>query len=291
MPKSPALSVVIPTRDRQDRLLETLEALAEDGNDLELVVVDDGSTEPLPQTLLDGLPFPSRLLRQEGLGPATARNRGITATTGRRVLLLGDDTRPAPGGLAPHRDEPRELGIQGHIDWDPELPVSDVMHFLAPAGPQFYFKGLTAGEPVPFTAILGSNYSAPRHWFLEEPFDEGFPHAALEDTELAVRFENRGWTSIYQPQALCWHHHPYPDLAPFLARQRRAGASLRYFLRRHPQLAGTLVLRPTAYGLAVALRGLARRLAGRDTPSDAWDLRCRAALTRGLLFGVGGGRG
>ena len=283
----PRLSVVIPTRDRPDRLQETLEAIASQAfPGLEVVVVDDGSKPGTLETLQKSPPIQVRhWLRQKGRGPAAARNRGVAAAEGERVLFLGDDTRPAPGALEQHLSDD-EQGLQGHIDWDPQQPVTEVMDFLAPAGPQFYFKGLEAGESIPFTAVLGSNYSAPRRWFLQEPFDEDFPHAALEDTELAWRFRQHDWPSVYAPEALCWHHHTYEAIAPFLARQRRAGASARHALGKHPRLLYPLVLQPLVFGLLVGLRGLFRRLGGKGQRRDSWDLASRAAFLRGFLLGA-----
>ena len=279
----PALSVVIPTRDRFDALSQTLDALEAEERPapFEVIVVDDGSVpgslDPLRSRSRS---FVCHWLRQDGQGPAVARNLGWRKARSERLLFLGDDTRPAPGGLR-HHFEPEAIGIQGPIDWDPEQEITDVMRFLAPAGPQFYFKGLRPEAPVPFTAVLGSNFSAPRRWLETEPFDEGFPYAALEDTELALRFEHRGWQTVYRPAALCWHNHRYASLEPFLARQRRAGAAGRYALARQPRLLRSLILEPLLFFPLVLVRavgpGSLRRRHAR------WDLRCRLAFLRGLL--------
>ncbi len=289
----PALTVVIPTRDRRQRLAETLEAVAGqrgvDGG-FEAVVVDDGSRDGTRE-LLDAPP-PGLALSwaaQSRRGPAAARNRGVALARAPRVLLLGDDTRPAPGTLAEHlraagsAAAAGEVAVQGFIDWDPEATVTEVMRFLAPAGPQFYFVGLEAGGEVPYTAVLGSNFSAPTAWFRDQPFDETFPDAAFEDTELAWRWHRRGRRTVYAPQALCWHRHHYADLAPFLARQERAGRAVRHALRRHPGMAGRVVVEPLLFGFYQLLRhGLGWAL-GRGRRDDGWDLACRRAFVRGLV--------
>jgi glycosyltransferase involved in cell wall biosynthesis len=288
-PETPALTVVLPTRDRRERLAETLAALAEQRGvegGFEVVVVDDGSGDDTRELLASppaGLAL--RWRSQERRGPAAARNRGIALARASRVLLLGDDTRPAPGALAEHLRSAgsRDLAVQGLIDWDPTAAVTPVMRFLAPAGPQFYFKGLTPGGPVPYTAVLGSNLSAPTAWFRDEPFDESFPDAAFEDTELAWRWQRRGRRTVYAPEALCWHRHHYADLEPFLARQERAGRAVRRALRRHPGMAGRVVAQPLAFGFYRLLRHGLRRAAGSGRREDGWDLACRRAFVRGLL--------
>ncbi len=296
--RSPSLSIVIPSRDRPLQLAATLDALANQslgtgppGEGFDVLVVDDGSSPALrPPAGLEGR-LSCRWLRQDGQGPAAARNRGIAVATGQRILLLGDDTRPAPEALQTHllvsqqAAEPaaEEVGVQGMIDWAPEKPITPLMDFLAPSGPQFYFTGLRDGEAVPYGAVLGSNYSAPRRWFVEEPFDEGFPAAALEDTELAYRFERRGWRSVFARRALCWHDHHYAELASFLQRQRRAGRAARYAIRRHPGLAWRVALQP----LIMAPWVFCRRRWSADPQRRrhaAWEAACRWAFLRGLLF-------
>lgn len=274
------LSVVIPSRDRPAILERTVAALVElrgEVEALDLIVVDDGSRRPASPPAAPSEPaLRCRHLRLPPSGPAAARNRGIAEALHERVLLLGDDTRPAAGCLARHAAAAG--GLQGRIDWDPRQPPTPVMRFLAPAGPQYWFVGLKDGGILPFTALLGSNYSAPRAWFLAEPFDEGFPDAAFEDTELAWRFRKRGFVSRYAAAALCWHDHPYESLEPFIARQERAGRAARYAVERHPALAWWALVKPLVLDLA--------RRAGVSAlapPVGDWDRRCRRAYLRGFF--------
>ncbi|MBZ0114520.1 MAG: glycosyltransferase [Thermoanaerobaculia bacterium] len=282
------LSIVIPTRDRVETLRGTLEDLIAVLVDrpvegpgverprVEVIVVDDGSSTPL---LRDQLPAGLDLTvqRQPPRGPAAARNLGIAHARAPRVLLLGDDTPLRPGALDVHLDPAREeLGVQGRIDWDPELPITDLMQFLAPNGPQFYFAGLTEGSEVPYCSVLGSNLSAPTHWFRAEPFDEGFPFASFEDTELAFRWHRRGWPVHFSPLAGAWHRHHYEKLAPFLERQRRAGASARRAVGLHPKMLWKVVLAPA---IVTAMRSFRRP----RTEAQRWDLDSRRAFFAGWL--------
>lgn len=88
------------------------------------VVVDDGSTEPVPD-----LPPEVELFRQENQGVARARNAGLARVETPYVLVLDADDRLAPGALAALR-EPLEadpsLGYAyGRMtffgDWEGEL--------------------------------------------------------------------------------------------------------------------------------------------------------------------------
>lgn len=274
------LSVVVPTRDRPAILARTLASLVElrgEVQALDIVVVDDGSSPAVELPATPGDPSCQlRLARRPSRGPAAARNHGIAAARFERVLLLGDDTRPAPGCLARHARAAE--GLQGRIEWDPELTVSPVMSFLAPAGPQFWFVNLVDGGEIPFSAVLGSDFSAPRSWFLAEPFDEGFPAAAFEDTELAWRFRGRGYRTRYAADALCWHAHAYESLAPFLERQKRAGRAARYAVGRHAALAWWVLARPLALEIARAAG-----VGALESPHREWDRLCRRAYLRGFF--------
>jgi glycosyltransferase involved in cell wall biosynthesis len=290
------LSVVIPTRNRSHILSLTLHALeAQTGLDgaFEVIVADDGSTDGTPDLLEGGHRFrlALRSLRLTPGGPARARNRAIALAEGPRILLLGDDTPPRTDVLARHVGAAagRDVGVQGRIEWEPDAPITPVMRFLAPEGPQFYFKGLRHGEPNPYTACYGSNFSAPTQWFLEDPFDEEFRAAAFEDTELAYRWIRKGRATIYWENAVCAHRHLYESIEPFLARQRRAGRAARHAIRCHPGMAARTVVQPFLVGLLGAVRYSGRRFWRKSTESDLWDLKVKAAFFRGFFLGSGRG--
>jgi hypothetical protein len=95
----PRVSVVIPTYNRAHVIGQALDSvLAQTYRDLEVVVVDDGSTDDLEQALAPYLETERvRLTRTDGAalhapkGPAAARNAGIRAAQGELVALLDSD--------------------------------------------------------------------------------------------------------------------------------------------------------------------------------------------------------
>jgi len=282
------LSVVIPTRDRRRVLAETLAALEAQCSlpgPFEVIVAVDGSSDDteewLAATRFGG--FGLEVLALEAGGPARARNRGVECANAPRVLLLGDDTVPEPDTLAVHLEAARgrDVAVQGRIDWDPSRPVTEVMEYLAPEGPQFFFKGLEDGVEIPYSAVLGSNLSAPVEWFRDESFDERFTEACFEDTEMAWRWRRRGWTTVFSERARCLHRHRYDAIEPFLDRQRRAGQWARKAVATHPGMLPRVALQPIAFSVVSALR-----LAVRRRQRDRWDLQCRLAFAKGFLFGT-----
>ena len=242
----PQVSVVIPTYNRLDVLLEVLDALdaQRDAPSFEVGVVDDGSTDGTADRLaLRRAPRPVRLLRQANRGPAAARNRGIREAVGPRIALLGDDTVPAPDWLAAHqrahgeRGGGADLAVIGYTGWHPRLRRSPFLDYLNEQGLQFGYGLITDPEDVPFNFFYTSNLSLARERLLEEPFDEGFPYPAWEDIEAAWRLTRRGLRIVYQPLARVAHDHP-TSFARFAARQEKAGYCAVVFRERHPELAG-----------------------------------------------------
>jgi glycosyltransferase involved in cell wall biosynthesis len=116
------VTVVIPCFNYGRFLGEAVDSALREG--AAVVVVDDGSTEPLPE-----LPEEVELIRQENAGVARARNAGLARAQTPYVLVLDADDRLAPGALAALREplaaDP-ELGFAyGRMtffgDWEGEL--------------------------------------------------------------------------------------------------------------------------------------------------------------------------
>jgi glycosyltransferase involved in cell wall biosynthesis len=99
---SPEVTVVIPTRDRWPLMCRTAvsAALRQQDVELEVVIVDDGSTEPMPARL-PGLDDPRLcVIRHETpRGVAQARNTGLHEARGEWIAFLDDDDVWSPHKL------------------------------------------------------------------------------------------------------------------------------------------------------------------------------------------------
>lgn len=95
MPVSPpAFSVVVPAYNSEGTIDQTMASiLAQTRPELELVVVDDGSTDGTPDRIAMWAERDSRVrpIAQENGGTAAARNRGIAAARAPLVSFLDDD--------------------------------------------------------------------------------------------------------------------------------------------------------------------------------------------------------
>jgi glycosyltransferase involved in cell wall biosynthesis len=97
---------VIPTRNRWALLDQSLAgALRQEDVDAEVVLVDDGSTEPMPgRSGRLGDPRVRVLRSPERRGVARARNLGIAAARGEWLAFLDDDDLWSPGKLRAQLD-------------------------------------------------------------------------------------------------------------------------------------------------------------------------------------------
>ncbi|MEO0557088.1 MAG: glycosyltransferase family A protein [Bacteroidota bacterium] len=98
MSDKPLVSVIIPVYNGADMLPAALESVFEqDYAPLEVVVVDDGSTDGSTEVAesYDGV----RVIRQPNAGPSAARNTGLANTTGPLIAFLDADDVWPPGRL------------------------------------------------------------------------------------------------------------------------------------------------------------------------------------------------
>ncbi|NJS37727.1 MAG: glycosyltransferase family 2 protein [Rhodobacteraceae bacterium] len=91
-------AVIIPHYNDSARLLRCLQALLPVPPGIEVVVVDNASTEPLDAVRAR---FPDlRIVIEPAKGAALARNRGVAETTAPRLFFLDSDCVPDPDWLA-----------------------------------------------------------------------------------------------------------------------------------------------------------------------------------------------
>jgi len=299
-----SLSVVIPTKDRAAalaRTLDTLQAQEEGDANLEVVVVDNGSSDgTLAQVRAreggEGLPI--RLLEQPEGGPAAARNAGAAAASGEILLFLGDDTEPEGKGLllahlALHKARPESTyGVLGKITWTPRAPVTPFMRWLENGGPQFHYCDLNPG-PVDGAGYFYSSHASLKRSLFEEVggFDVRFPTAAVEDTELGVRLTEAGLELDYHPELLVLHDHPTTP-AQSLHRSAAVGRSAALYNRLRPDRPHPGVQEPR--GLAWSIVRAAAPLLGtlaelplpRGVRERVWLAMTRGGYARGYKLGT-----
>jgi len=140
------VSVIITTRNRSKSVKEAIEsvlAVQSQKFEIEIIVVDDGSTDNTPEVLQR---YPVMYVRTNGIGMANARNTGLRAARGDFVTLLDDDDVWLPNNIAPHI----EL-----FEQHPEYGAVHAQSQLADSA------GIPFGEPIPVGPLRSG-------WIFEE---------------------------------------------------------------------------------------------------------------------------
>lgn len=114
------VSVVIPTFNCAAFLPRAIDsALTQDYPDLEVIVVDDGSTDATPEVMER---YAGRIvaIHQDNRGASAARNAGVRAATGEFVAFLDADDEYLPGRIGrcvrPMIDDPT-IGMTHCLAW------------------------------------------------------------------------------------------------------------------------------------------------------------------------------
>ncbi len=219
---SSLLTVIIPTHNRASLLLQVVDLLLEQAPDidghLEIVVVDDGSTEDV-ETLLSILATKRkqekmvRYVYQSAKGPAAARNLGIHQAKGDIILFLGDDILPLPHLLQVHYiahtvEYPNSnYAILGYAELAPELSQTPYVTWWKHWNFRYHLL-LNHDVKPDYSFFYTNNLSLKRVFLLQHGlFDEYFSYAAYEDGELGARLINQGLKLLFKPEAEAIHYH------------------------------------------------------------------------------------
>jgi len=123
---TPRVSVIVPTYNGAATLLDAIESIRMQDVPLEIIVVDDGSTDDTPRILeaLDDVVA----IRQDNGGPAAARNNGIVFARAPLIAFLDDDDVWLPGRLEHHlqlaNEHPDAAVILGYTAFESLDPAS-----------------------------------------------------------------------------------------------------------------------------------------------------------------------
>ncbi len=235
MSLAPAAAVVVATHGRPLRLRWLLNALEEQDAGFEPVIVHNRSDAATARVLADHPLRPRVVVAPDGAGPATMRNLGWRAASAcDLVAFTDDDCRPPaawlrelvaaaeahPGAIvqgATHPD-PDELGVYHHAPHARSQEI-DPPHVMA--------QTCNIAYPRAVLEAVGG-------------FDEAFPQAVGEDTDLALRARAAGAPFVAAPAALSYH-------AVDWGLRRRVRGSWRWqhmalLVRKHPELRRELPL-------------------------------------------------
>jgi GT2 family glycosyltransferase len=247
--RSPAISIIIPTRNRCESLRRTLDALKTQTLAplaMEVVVVLDECTDET-KAMLEGYQtnFSLRTFTLDSRrGPAIARNIGARSARAALLLFLDDDVVPDPHLVQVHLDAHQRNPHS--VVLGPYRPIlqrgADCFRLMQYMWWNDKFRSLQQyGHRFSYTDILSGNLSIEARRFRElGGFDERFP-VAHEDYELGIRLIEAGLNVVMDRNATAHHYeHEHMTIDGSFQRARQEGRADVLIARRHPGLVGTL---------------------------------------------------
>lgn len=243
MSETAEIAVVLTTHNRAHLLPQVLEGLARQSlapDRVELLVIDDGSTDGTEQVLAAWQHnLPMRVVRQKHGGLAAAKNLGIFMSRAPILLFLDDDDVAGPdllrAHLAAHLNHPDlAVAVLGHTDVAAEIAAQPVMRHVAGAGGQLFSQGwMQAGATLSFREFWGGRSSAKRVLFTRFGVFNPLFRFGCEDIELGWRLQQKaGLRVIYEPAARTTMIRAL-SFDNFCERSRRQGRSQFLFARLH----------------------------------------------------------
>lgn len=235
------VSIVISTFNRLPLLQELLDALGKQtlgAERFEVVVVDDGSREPVAPALAQRRDaYALTVLTQVNSGAAAARHAGIMKATGEVVVITDDDMLVPPEFLAEHlaAHEAGHTLVLGHIAADPTLGEKPLFErFHAEQLARFVARYREQPTAVRGVMVCTGNVSFRRADYLAVGgFDRSLSRS--EDRELGVRLQKAGAKLYFAEKARTTNRSDHTDLSVWLRRNYNYGVFDSRIHHKHPE--------------------------------------------------------
>lgn len=240
------LSVVIVNWNTRDLLRDCLRSLRENAGDvqLEICVVDNGSTDGSPEMVGAEFPVVSLTRNRANLGFARAANQGLRSAAGRHYLLLNSDTRILSGALremVEFLDREEKAAACGpqllHEDGRPQNSVANFptlatellnKSILRCLFPHRYPRKTSEGStPREVESVIGAAMMVKAEAVEEIGLLDEDYFFFLEETDWCYRFSEKGWKVYQVPIARVVH------LQGKSAEKVQARARIEYFRSRY----------------------------------------------------------
>jgi len=232
----PEITVVIPCYNYGEFLSEAVDSvLMQSFRDFEIIVVDDGSTDPITTSLIADFNRPrTRVIRTQNQGPAAARNTGIRASDAQYVVNLDADDRLHPRflertGAVLNDDSERELGF--------------VTTWMRKFGDESEVIKPVAYSPVSLAlinSVHGSSLFRREAWEKAEGYRESF--IGWEDWNLWLNMVGLGYRWQVIPEELVYYRR-HGETRSFRSLENRLQIfeailldNAELFRERHPEL-------------------------------------------------------
>lgn len=218
------ISVVIPTYNREEPLVDTIaDLIKQDYPNFEILVVDQTAThKPETQAYLEEVANAGKikLFRLPWASLPGARNYAVRRSSGEIIIFLDDDVRLPDGFLAAHArnyaDRPEIGAVAGRVfdrmklgDSGGDLEIEDLPPEASDPGIAWYHIDLVhTVKAQRVISARGCNMSYRREIFTKYGlyFDERFRGSAVrEESDFCLRLRQTGYQIWFDPEASLVH--------------------------------------------------------------------------------------
>ncbi len=224
--REPLVSVVLPVFNDEETIEECISSLArQDYSDIELIVVDDGSTDRSPSVLSElSKKYPLTIVRTDHGGRSRAKNSGITRAQGPMVALAEADAKYG------------------------ERWVSAAVRFLtddvaAVVGPRYcWFTDSIVAKSVDLKLRVryhNPDFHPMTGWiFTKRALEDvqGFDPSlnVAEDRDIGIRVKKAGYRVVFAADSVMFHAEPR-SLREFLEKEFSRSVARCDFYRKYPR--------------------------------------------------------
>ncbi|MDQ1028562.1 cellulose synthase/poly-beta-1,6-N-acetylglucosamine synthase-like glycosyltransferase/peptidoglycan/xylan/chitin deacetylase (PgdA/CDA1 family) [Streptomyces umbrinus] len=206
------VSVIVPAYNEKECIANTLESLAKSTHPIEIIVVDDGSTDDTSQIARDAARSFGmtnvRVIRQENAGKPAALNNGVRSASYDIVVMMDGDTVFEPDAvhqLVQPFAEPEVGAVAGNAKVGNRNTIIGAWQHIE------YVMGFNLDRRMYdllrcMPTIPGAIGAFRRDAVLEVG---GMSEDTLaEDTDITIAMHRGGWRVVYQEHARAWTEAP-----------------------------------------------------------------------------------
>jgi GT2 family glycosyltransferase len=210
-PPKPRVSVIIPTRNRTEKLARCLDSVRNsDYGDVEVVVVDDASENPVSEILSERFPSAHFIRNSERMLLSYSRNSGAAAASGDYLFFLDDDNILASDTirlLAETLGKSEHVAVSSPIIFYLSRPTTVWTSYISRSKfPGFYtlHTDIPSGEALTFS--FHNSFMVKRKIFdALHGFDCTNLPIRFGEVDFAHRVHAEGDIAVVNPRAKDWH--------------------------------------------------------------------------------------
>lgn len=227
------VSIVIPTFNRQESLVRTLDSFFHQTyprENFEIIVVDGGNddTEKIIRDIEKSHPN-LRYIKQYDRGASSARNLGINNSRGEIVGFTDDDCVVDPGWIEHAVRSLQNLefcGVQGIILPEKKIHLKNKIFGYADVptctGKENYFSFPTC------------NIFYRKKYLIEiSGFDKELTYS--EDDDLAIRLIKKGYKIHFNKNMIVYHEVRYLNIIKYVFKRLKRKETVPLFFKKHPE--------------------------------------------------------